>query len=175
MAVSLRLWLVRHGATEWSDAGRLNGWTDVPLNARGRAQAVALAERLAGTGVAGIWSSDLSRATETARLATGEPAPDPRLRELDFGSLEGMRWEECPPEVRRAMAAFEGFRAPGGESVESLRARVFDFVHSLPRGDQVVFTHGGVIRLLLREAGTDRGIGPGELVLWPGTTRSSGR
>jgi broad specificity phosphatase PhoE len=89
VAMSTRLWLVRHGATDWSDAGRLNGWTDVPLNERGRLQARSLAERLAGRQFAAVWSSDLMRAIETAQLAVGEPVPDGRLRELGFGSLEG--------------------------------------------------------------------------------------
>lgn len=162
--VSVRLWLVRHGSTDWSEAGRLNGWADVPLNDRGRAQARSLAERLNGMRFAGVWSSDLSRARETARLAAGGGVPDPRLRELDFGTLEGRRWEEVSPQARRALVAFEGFEAPGGESVASLRSRVREFIGSLPEGDHLVFTHGGVIRLLLRRAGDDRRVVPGELV-----------
>lgn len=162
--MSVRLWLVRHGSTDWSDAGRLNGWTDVPLNERGRSQARSLADRLDGTAFAGIWSSDLSRATETARLAVGEPVPDRRLRELDFGALEGRRWEEIPTDVQRALTTFDGFEASGGESVALLRSRVRGFVERLPEGDHLVFTHGGVIRLLLREAGADRRILPGEVV-----------
>ncbi len=162
--MSVPLWLVRHGATDWSDAGCLNGWTDVPLNERGRLEARSLAERLAGRELAGIWSSDLVRARETARLAVGEPGPDRRLRELDFGSLEGRRWEECPAEVRDALSAFDGFCAPGGESVGELRSRVCEFVGALPDGEHLIFTHGGVIRVLLREEGRDRQILPGELV-----------
>jgi probable phosphoglycerate mutase len=163
--MSARLWLVRHGATDWSDAGRLNGWTDVPLNDRGRLQARSLAERIEGREFAGVWSSDLARAADTARLALREPVLDPRLRELDFGALEGSRWEECQLHVQRALAAFDGFQAPGGESVAGLRSRVLRLVESLPEGDHLVFTHGGVIRLLLRETGADRQVLPGELVL----------
>jgi probable phosphoglycerate mutase len=92
---------------------------------------------------------------------------DPRLRELAFGMLEGRRWEECPGDVRRALAAF-AFEAPGGESVAGLRSRVFRFVEELPEGDHLVFTHGGVIRLLLRETGADRQVMPGEFVLMAG-------
>jgi probable phosphoglycerate mutase len=164
VAMSPRLWLVRHGPTDWSDAGRLNGWTDVPLNDRGRLQARFLAKRLEDVGFAGVWSSDLTRGEETARLALREPVIDPRLRELDFGALEGKRWEEISPEMHRGLAAFEGFAAPGGESVADLRSRVFRFVEALPEGDHVVFTHGGVIRLLLRQTGADRRVLPGEVV-----------
>lgn len=161
------LWLVRHAATDWSDEGRLNGWTDVPLNHRGRLQARSLAERLDGRRFAGIWSSDLTRAVETARIAVGEPVLDPRLRELDFGALEGRRWEEIPDEARGALAAFEGFDAPEGESLAGLGSRVLRFLQALPDGKHLVFTHGGVLRLCLRETGADRQVLPGEIVRVP--------
>ncbi len=162
--MSVRLWLVRHGSTDWLEAGRLNGWADVPMNDRGRLQARALARRLAGLTFAGVWSSDLQRAMETARLAAGGAVADPRLREIDFGVLEGRRWEEIPIDSRNALAAFDGFEAPGGESVAHLGARAFAFAAALPEGDHLVFTHGGVIRFLLRQAGRDRRVLPGELV-----------
>jgi probable phosphoglycerate mutase len=162
--MSLKLWLVRHGATDWSDADRLNGWTDVPLNEPGSRQARSLTEGLARRRFTGVWSSDLVRATETARLAAREAVGDSRLRELNFGRLEGSRWDECPPEVRGALLASDGFRAPGGESVAELRSRVFGFLDTLAGGEHLVFTHGGVIRLLLREAGRDRPVPPGAFV-----------
>jgi broad specificity phosphatase PhoE len=139
--MSARLWLVRHGATDWSDAGRLNGWTDVPLNERGRAQATWLAGQLKGREFA-----------------------DRRLRELDFGALEGRRWEEISAEVQRALITFDGFEAPEGESVAELDSRVFRFLQELPRGEHLVVTHGGVIRTLLRRSGNDLQPAPGELV-----------
>jgi 2,3-bisphosphoglycerate-dependent phosphoglycerate mutase len=161
VALAVRLWLVRHGATDWSDAGRLNGWTDVPLTDGGRRQATALRERLARHRFAGVWSSDLARATDTARLAVGNHVADRRLRELDFGSLEGKTWGECPREVRDGLIAFHGFSAPGGESVPQLRSRVLEFIETLEEGDHVLFTHGGVVRLLLLEQGRNAPIGPG--------------
>ena len=164
VALAVNLWLVRHGATAWSDAGRLNGWTDVPLNDAGRRQAVALRQRLAGHSFAGIWSSDLVRATQTASLAAREHVADRRLRELDFGSLEGKTWDDCPREVRDGLAAFDGFSAPSGESVAQLRTRVLDFVETLEEGDHALFTHGGVVRLLLLEQGQRPLVPPGRLV-----------
>jgi probable phosphoglycerate mutase len=164
--MSVRLWLVRHGATDWSDAGRLNGWTDVSLNARGRFQAKSLAEQLADHRFDAIWSSDLARARETARIAVGEAVSDRRLRELNFGSLEGSLWEDCPPDARQALVAFDQFAAPEGESVTQLRSRVLQFVDALPHGEHLVFTHGGVIRLLLRDRDADRRVLPGEVVHW---------
>jgi len=163
--MSVRLWLIRHGATDWSDASRLNGWTDVPLSDRGRLQARSLAGRLNAREFVGVWSSDLARAVETARLAVAGPVPDPGLRELDFGTLEGRRWEDIPGELQRALERFDGFEAPGGESVDQLRSRVLQFVEALPEGDHALFTHGGVIRLLLRETGVDRRVPPGEFAV----------
>lgn len=161
--MSVRLWLVRHAATDWSEAHRFCGSTDVPLNARGRQQARALGERLAAEGFTSTWSSDLARAEETGRLAVGGAAADPRLRELHFGELEGKRWEDCTADMRAALLAFDGFRAPGGESVGELRSRVLAFVDTLADGDYLVFTHGGVIRVLLRERGRDEEIPPAGL------------
>jgi probable phosphoglycerate mutase len=162
--MNLKLWLVRHGATDWSDAGRLNGWPDVPLNEEGRRQARSLTQGLARRRFTDVWSSDLVRATETAGLACWEAVADSRLRELDFGRLEGSGWDECPPDVRGALLAFDGFDAPAGESVTELRSRVFGFLDALAGGEHLVFTHGGVIRLLLREAGPDRPVPPGSFV-----------
>lgn len=153
-----RLWLVRHGATAWGEAGRLTGRTDLPLSPAGREQARALGTRLAGRAFDGVWTSDLTRAAETAALAWGEAIPDPRLREVDFGALEGMRWDELSAEDRERLLAFEG--APGGERVADLRRRVVGFLGGLDGGRHLVFTHGGVIRLLLRERGCDRAIPP---------------
>jgi probable phosphoglycerate mutase len=146
--VTLRLCLVRHGSTDWSDAGRFDGWTDVPLNERGRRQARELASTLDPSAFDGIWSSDLRRASETAALAVGGAVSDRRLRELDFGELEGLTWDECVPAVRAELAGFDGFRAPSGESTTDLRQRVTDLLAEIDDGDHLLFTHGGVIRLL---------------------------
>jgi 2,3-bisphosphoglycerate-dependent phosphoglycerate mutase len=161
--MSVRLWLVRHAATDWSEAHRFCGSTDVPLNARGRRQARALGVRLGAKTFKGMWSSDLTRAEETGRLAVGGTATDPRLRELHFGELEGKRWEDAAADVRAALLAFDGFGAPGGESVGELRNRVLAFVGTLGDGDHLVFTHGGVIRVLLREQGRDEEVPPAGL------------
>jgi probable phosphoglycerate mutase len=164
VAVSTRLWLVRHGATEWSDAGRLNGWTDTSLNELGRRQSERLRLHLRAIEFDGVWSSDLARATETARLAVGQAVADRRLRELDFGDLEGRTWAECPAHIQEELLAFEGFVAPGGESVRRLRDRALHFINGLSNGDHLLFTHGGVIRVLLRGEDRDVHVAPGELV-----------
>ena len=159
------LWLVRHGETPASRSRTLAGWFDVPLAEHGEAQACALRPLLAGERFDGVWSSDLRRAVTTARLAWGEPRQDRRLREMSFGSLEGQLWETLDPDTQERLARFEGFAAPGGETFEDLRSRVLSFLDGLPAGRHLVFTHGGVVRLLSREAGEDRFVPTGTLLV----------
>lgn len=163
MAVT-RIWLLRHGSTSSSEEGRFLGWRDQPLSSTGRSEALGLRSRVSATGARSIWSSDLQRAIETARLVAREPATDPRLRELDFGDLEGLTWDQCSPAQRDALARFDDFSAPSGESVDQLRDRVHLFLDELEKGTHLLVTHGGVIRLLLRERGDPRGVPPGGLV-----------
>ena len=153
---SVEVWLVRHGETPRSAARRLAGWADVPLTDPGCEQARALRPVLAGVAFDGVWASDLQRAVTTARLAWGEPRTDHRLRELNFGDLEGEAYEALAPETGAALMRFLEFEAPGGESVARLEARASDFLGSLPAGRHLVFTHGGVIRALCRSLGIDR-------------------
>lgn len=169
------LWLLRHGETAWSREGRFCGHRDEALTPGGRAQGRAVGEALAGSAFEAIWTSDLRRTIETARLALaamGSEAvatPDARLRELDFGEMEGLRWDNLDAERREALLAFDTFAAPGGGSVAAMRERVRAFVRGLGTGRHLVVTHGGVIRVLLRELGEDAHVPPGGLaVLEPG-------
>jgi probable phosphoglycerate mutase len=159
------LWLVRHGETTASRGRTLAGWEDVRLTEQGEREAAALRPLLAGVGFAGVWSSDLSRALATARLAWGEPRPDPRLREMSFGALEGVDWEGLDPGWQEGLLRFEGFEAPGGESFHALKARVHAFIEALGAGRHLLFTHGGVVRLLSREVGVDRFVPTGTLLV----------
>lgn len=160
----LRLWLVRHGSTQWAEQRRYTGLTDIPLTELGRAQARALAF-LADRVWTGVWSSDLRRAVETAQLAGLEPTLDERLREIDFGAVEGKHWEELDAATQQAITEFDTFAPPGGETVAQLNERLDDFVASLTPGDHVVFTHGGVIRALVRPSGTDVRPAPGSVLV----------
>lgn len=158
--MTVRLWLVRHGSTGWSEAGRYTGSTDVPLSERGRAEA----EALGWLGLRhwdGIWSSDLIRARDTAKIVGVDATIDERLREIDFGRIEGMIWGDLDPEFQEALMTFEKFVAPDGESTAQLILRLEEFVAGLTPGDHLVFTHGGVIRALFRTAGQDCSPDPG--------------
>lgn len=154
-ARSLELWLVRHGETMASAAKRIAGWLDTPLTPRGREEARALRPVLDGRRFDGVWSSDLSRAVETARLAWGEAVPDRRLREVSFGDLEGRPFAETGVPADRQVLAFRGFAAPGGEHLDQARERVSGFLEALPDGRHLLFVHGGVIRLLTQDVGLD--------------------
>jgi probable phosphoglycerate mutase len=166
----MRLWLVRHGATDWSEQGRLCGWSDIPLSADGRGQAGPLRSRLDGLVFDGVWASDLARASEFACLVAGQAKTDSRLREIDFGELEGRCWVDCDRSTRDALVRFDGFVAPGGESVSRLEERVGEFISGLGPGEHLLFTHGGVIRLLTGRAGPVSYPAPGELTIieWDG-------
>jgi probable phosphoglycerate mutase len=163
VAVS-RVWLLRHCSTVSGEEGRLLGWRDEPLSPTGRRHALSLRKEVEAIAPDHVWSSDLRRAVETARLASREPRVDGRLREIDFGRLEGLTWERCSVGHREALARFEGFAAPDGETLDQLRVRVHAFVEELGPGRHLVVTHGGVVRLLLREAGDLRPVEPGKLL-----------
>ncbi|WP_029002883.1 histidine phosphatase family protein [Azorhizobium doebereinerae] len=163
MSAPRRLFLVRHGETDWNVAGRLQGRRDIPLNSLGRAQAARVGRVLAqlAGGVEGLHfvSSPLSRALETMRilrttleLPASDFAHDPQLAELSFGQWEGMTWPEIRRRDARAVRTREldpwSFVPPDGESYVMLSQRAGAAVDRV-RGDAVVVTHGGVIRALL--------------------------
>jgi broad specificity phosphatase PhoE len=138
-----RLLLVRHGETDWNADGRLQGQTDRPLSEFGRTQARRLADALAGEELEAIYSSDLSRARETAEIVgerVGLPvALDPDLREKDWGSWEGLT------AVERDRVEFVG------ESTEAHQERILRALRRIsgdhPGGRVVlIVTHGGSMR-----------------------------
>jgi 2,3-bisphosphoglycerate-dependent phosphoglycerate mutase len=161
---TLELWLVRHGETPASRAQILAGWTDVPLTDTGEQEARTLRPVLAGETFEGVWSSDLRRTVATARLAWGEPRQDPRLREIHFGELEGLYWPTLDAVHRVALERFEGLATERGETFEIVRGRVVAFLGELPPGRHLLFTHGGIVRLLSREAGEDQFVPTGTLL-----------
>lgn len=158
-----RLFLVRHGETDWNIAGRLQGSRDIALNALGRAQAARVGHVLHQIAPEveslSYVSSPQSRAVETMRilrttldLPASDFSRDGDLAELSFGRWEGHTWPELrrryTEEVRTRDLDPWGFTPPGGESYAALSERAVAAVDRIP-GDAVVVTHGGVIRALL--------------------------
>src|ERR1019366_865141 len=137
--------------------GRYAGWSDPPLTLAGEAMARELSPRFAGIRFDGIWGSDRIRPRETARLAGFPDVPtDVRLRELHFGDLEGKTYEEAGEEWREKLRSFSDFQAPNGESTQDLLRRAEAFLAELILGRHLIFSHGGWIRSLMAQCGSDR-------------------
>lgn len=159
-----RLYLIRHGETDWNRAGLLQGTTDVPLNAAGREQAEELARRMAPLRLDAAYTSPLRRARATADVVLrGRDVPlraMPELREMSYGLWQGRslepggrcnpglewRWREDPWRVR----------FPGGESLPEVERRAADALHRIllaHAGQRVlVCGHGHLNRVLLIHA-----------------------
>ena len=149
------LHFIRHGETEWNVQRRIQGHPDVPLSERGREQARELAERLAGSSIGAIWSSDLCRALETARPLADrlgiELCVSDALRERNFGDDEGKVDEEVWPRHPPEHWLDPDTAHPSGESRRDVWNRVASFLDDLlrdpPAEEVALVTHGGPIRL----------------------------
>lgn len=151
---TLDLTLIRHGETEWNATGRWQGWTDVPLSDVGKQQARRLAPRLARRTFDRVYSSDLTRARQTAELALPAlaPTPEQRLRELHFGRYEGYTFEEVKADGDYAEWHRDTWGRPapaGGESFETVAQRLREWIDEQPNGEIIAFTHGAAIRALV--------------------------
>ncbi len=157
----VRFFLVRHGAVLSDDAGRYWGHTDIPLNEHGIQQAGMLRQRLASESVTAIYSSDLMRARDTASIIA-EPHDVPvtlcqDLREINFGQLEGMTFDEAKrsrPGVESIWSGTDpGAGFPGGESLDAMARRVDHAVEKVlvdsPDGNVLLVAHGGPLRVLV--------------------------
>ena len=167
------LWIVRHGETEWSRAGRHTGRTDVPLTAAGVEQATALRERIGARPFALVLSSPLRRAWDTCRLAGLSEAARTTddLLEWDYGAYEGRTTTEIQREVP-GWSIWTG-DVPGGEAIEEVGARARRLIEEAltARGDVALFGHCHVLRIL---AACWLGLPPREGRLFALTTASMG-
>ncbi len=144
------VFVIRHGATEWSTTGRHTGRTDVPLLPEGRDQARAVGELLHGRPFGLVLVSPLGRARETCTLAgygdQAEVSDD--LLELDYGGYEGI----TTASIRETVPGWTVWDdpVPGGESIEQVAARVDRVITRLRAVDapSAVFAHGHVLRVL---------------------------
>lgn len=156
--------LLRHGETEWNLSGRWQGQAaDTPLTGLGRAQAELVARRLQNYSIDIIYSSDLSRAFETAQIVGDAvalaPVAEPGLRESNVGAWTGLTWAEIkarfPAEVA-AMLAGEDVRRGGGESFGELQARLAEAVEALalrhPGQTLLLVSHGAALRSVVAHA-----------------------
>lgn len=152
------LLLIRHGPTVWNAAGRVQGQTDVPLSAAGRARVRRwrMPEAFAGFG----WiASPLVRASETARLLGARRLPtEPRLMEMHWGEWEGETLADLRARYGEEMIRNEGrgldFRARGGETPREVQTRLLIWTAEVAACGRpvVAVTHRGVIRALMARA-----------------------
>ncbi|MHB0923546.1 MAG: histidine phosphatase family protein [Bellilinea sp.] len=144
-------WLVRHGQTDWNLERRFQGHTDILLNALGIVQARELAASLNGSRISAVYSSDLSRAIQTAAiLAADSNLPviqDKRLREISMGEWEGKIWQDVNQQLTKEMMELKNdpvnSRAAGGESLAEVALRVREFA------TEIADRHAGQIVLLV--------------------------
>ena len=145
-----KIYLVRHGETEWALSGKHTGRSDIPLTSNGQAQARELEQYLKGLGVQKVFSSPSQRAKETCRLSgfLSHAIIDDELHEWDYGQYEGM----TTTEIRKMDPLWTVFSqgAPGGESVADMGQRVnriLGRLRSIP-GDVLIFSSGHILRAL---------------------------
>ncbi len=164
-------YVVRHGETAANRGGVFQGHMDVPLSDRGRRQAELVGKALSGVRFDRVYSSDLSRAAETAkaimRYQDCSLVLDRRLREINGGKMQGLTEEEVACRFPGFAADLESdryhTRRPGGESYSDLDERVaramddiYNWHKCVPGGAIVaVVSHGGAIRSMLKGSDPD--------------------
>lgn len=144
------VYIVRHGETEWSLAGKHTGLTDLPLTAQGEQNARLLAARLRDIEFARVFTSPLLRARQTCQLAGFGKSPevDGDLVEWDYGDYEGL----TTAAIREARSDWQLFRdgCPGGESLAQVASRADRVVQRLRTigADALLFSSGHFLRVL---------------------------
>ncbi len=159
----MRVFLVRHGQTDYNAERRVQGQIDIPLNDTGRWQAERVGARLSAYGPAKILTSDLSRAADTARAIAAHHSETPfveteLLREVGYGVFEGLNGDEIvglyPEEFRLWQEDREGYMPPEAETIEQQRERAVRAAKLIEsEGEEgstiVVVSHGAIMRSLV--------------------------
>lgn len=145
----MSIYLIRHGATPWTDSHRHTGATDVDLTAEGERQALSLASRLAGVEFRRVVASPLRRARHTAELAGFGDRLEiaPLLREFDYGEYEGL----TTAQIEAIDPGWDLWRdgCPGGETPQQARDRAEALLAELAlpaEDDSALFGHGHILR-----------------------------
>lgn len=158
------IYVIRHGETDWNKNHRFQGQTDIKLNETGRDQAIKLRPLMQQLQIESVYSSTLSRAYESAELATQEIKisiqKDDRLRETNVGAAEGLTMDELlqkfgPDSLTKWRSYDERLLDYSFENGESKRQMMFrirqvflDIAQNSNRGSIAVFSHGMVMRAM---------------------------
>lgn len=158
----MKLYLIRHGQTDWNIQGKIQGSHDIPLNETGRKQAESVAKGMESRPVARIFSSTLKRAAETAeeiaRIQEVEITYMKELIEVEFGKWEGLTWDEIqreyPAEFERWSLNPVDVAPPGGETQTQVMKRCVSVVEEIlkrtnGREDTAIVSHGATIAYLV--------------------------
>ncbi len=152
----MKLYFVRHGKTQLNKEGRATGQKDELLLEEGIEEAYKTKEELSSD-FTDMYCSDLTRCKQTAEILNEKlnlPINyDVRIRERDFGSLEGKRLSEVDPELyHKDHNQLYDYRPYGGESVDDVKERLMNFVFDIQKNHKgkkiLIVAHGGIIRLL---------------------------
>lgn len=162
--MTTRICFVRHGETDWNIEKRIQGHIDIPLNQNGRAQALAMGYNAVHHRFSALYSSDLTRAMETARaiaeLEGLEVRPLPQLRERNYGIFQGLTSAEGalrhPEAYAHYVARSPDYAFESGETMLAHLARIEAGVDWMVRHHQgqtiCAVSHGGVLDIIYRKA-----------------------
>lgn len=168
----MKLYLIRHGQTDWNIERRIQGQQDIPLNETGRAQAACLTKAMKDKKLTAIYTSPQIRAYATAQAAAGEnPVPIiplPELMEINYGDWEGKTAQELLERDGDRYKAWWDRPAevapPGGETVIQVDDRclkAWEFIKNQITGDTAIVSHGGLLahfmEQLLKGSGEEGG------------------
>jgi phosphoserine phosphatase len=163
--LTTRLFLTRHAETDANANGETQGWRDVPLNERGRVQAATMAAAFASHSLVAVYASDSMRAVDTARAIAAlhglEVRVDPRLREMDQGTLDGLTGERLRHEHADFLRQWReddptDLRMPEGETMREVQERMLAAVRAIaaahPQQTVLVVSHNLASKALLCHA-----------------------
>lgn len=169
--VDMKIYLIRHGETDWNVERKLQGRSDIPLNGEGKRLAKVTAEALADVAFSRIFTSPLMRAKETAMIIKGDREipiiEEERIQEISFGIYEGFYCAENhytipDPDFIHFFKKPEAYHAPkGAETIEALCERTTDFLNELVHTSEyqeetiLISTHGAALRGLLSSINMD--------------------
>ncbi|WP_058485435.1 histidine phosphatase family protein [Defluviitalea phaphyphila] len=157
----IKLYLIRHGETEWNLKHKYQGSTDVPLNDIGKKQALAIANRMEKYEIDAIYSSDLSRAYETANCIGNikklKVKVLPQLREINFGEWEGYTSSELKKiygeEYKKFLLEPHKYTFPGEGSLKAVQMRLKEAIKIITSehssGNFIIVSHGAALKILI--------------------------